>query len=139
MDIFRAHTKTHVDQIKRNSMINDIAILAAGGAIKAAELAYNKQPTFALIRPPGHHASGNSCWGFCYYNNMAIALLKLIEENKIKSAFILDFDLHTGDGTINILGHLPTIHILNPNPNNEFEYIKTVKDSLESLNNVNII
>jgi len=97
-DILRAHTERHVKHIKSDKNLHYIASLAAGGAIKTAEIAYNnKEAAFGVIRPPGHHASADSCWGFCFFNNMSIALLKLIAEKKIESAFILDFDLHTGD------------------------------------------
>lgn len=101
-DILRLHTPEHVRYVEREG-IYDIAALAAGGAIKAAEIGLT-EPCFALIRPPGHHASADSSWGFCYFNNMAIALEKLKREGKIKKAFILDFDLHFGDGNVNLLG-----------------------------------
>ncbi len=99
-NILRAHTESHYNYIKRRDLLFEMASLAAGGAILAAEEAYEGNPTFALIRPPGHHASANSCWGFCFFNNMSISLLRLFSENKIKSAFILDFDLHTGEDYI---------------------------------------
>jgi len=96
-DILRAHTQRHLNSIKRDSLLFELASLAAGGAILAAEEAYKGEPTFAVIRPPGHHASADSCWGFCYFNNVSISLLKLYSEGKINSAFVLDFDLHTGE------------------------------------------
>ena len=96
-DILRAHTHRHLQNIERDQLLYELASLAAGGAMLAAQEAYNGNPTFAVIRPPGHHASADSCWGFCYFNNISISLLKLYSEEKIKSAFILDFDLHTGD------------------------------------------
>jgi len=96
-DILRAHSSRHLQYIKRNQLLFELSSLAAGGAILAAEESYKGNPTFAVIRPPGHHASADSCWGFCYLNNMSISLLKLFSEKKIKSAFILDFDLHNGD------------------------------------------
>ena len=95
-DILRAHTERHYSYIHRDSLLFDLASLAAGGAILSAEEAFNGNPIFAVIRPPGHHASADSCWGFCYFNNISISLLKLYSEGKIKSAFVLDFDLHTG-------------------------------------------
>jgi len=67
----------------------------------AAELAIEGKPSFGLIRPPGHHASPDSCWGFCYFNNIAIAIRRLIDEGRVKKALIIDFDLHFGDGTFN--------------------------------------
>ena len=102
----------------------DIAALAAGGAIKAAQIAL-AEPCFAVIRPPGHHASAGSAWGFCYFNNMAIALEKLKSEDKIKKAFVLDFDLHVGDGNINILGGKGYVTILNPSGQNRNEYFES--------------
>src|SRR4030042_1038407 len=98
-DILRAHSERHLKYLKNDPLLYEISSLAAGGAIFAAQEAYNNNPTFAVIRPPGHHASADSCWGFCYLNNMSISLLRLWAEGKIKSAFVLDFDLHTGDGT----------------------------------------
>ncbi|MBW1785214.1 MAG: histone deacetylase family protein, partial [Deltaproteobacteria bacterium] len=77
--------------------------LAAGGAVQAATLGLS-EPCFGLIRPPGHHASADSCWGFCYFNNMAVALHYLKRKKMIRSAYVLDIDLHFGDGTVNILG-----------------------------------
>jgi acetoin utilization deacetylase AcuC-like enzyme len=95
-DVLRAHTKRHYDYVRRDPLLYELAILAAGGSILATEEAYQGNPTFAVVRPPGHHASADSCWGFCYLNNISISLLKLYSEKKIKSAFVLDFDLHTG-------------------------------------------
>jgi acetoin utilization deacetylase AcuC-like enzyme len=85
----------------RQEGLYDIAALAAGGAIQAARLGL-ETPAFGAIRPPGHHASSDSCWGFCYFNNMAVALLTLKDEGLIETATILDFDLHYGDGNVNI-------------------------------------
>ena len=96
-----AHTPSHVEYV-RNERLYDISALAAGGAIQAARIGL-EEPAFGLVRPPGHHASADSCWGFCYFNNMSIALETLKKENKISSAYVLDIDLHYGDGNVNIL------------------------------------
>ena len=141
-DILRAHSKRHYDNIKRNSNLFDLATLAAGGAITAAELAFGGEPAFAVIRPPGHHASADSCWGFCYFNNMSICLIKLFSEKKIKSSFVLDFDLHTGDGNINILSNRSDgfkVDILNPDSNTNMDYIARVERHMERLNDVDIL
>jgi len=127
-DITAVHTKQHVNEVMREG-VYDIAALAAGGAIKAAQIGWT-EPCFAVIRPPGHHASAGSAWGFCYFNNMAIALTKLKSEGKIKKAFILDFDLHVGDGNINILGGKGYVTILNPGGQDRNEYLKLVQNSL---------
>ncbi|MFX1502684.1 MAG: histone deacetylase family protein [Promethearchaeota archaeon] len=140
-DIVRAHTHRHLQNIKRDSLLFELASLAAGGAILAAEEAYKGNPTFAVIRPPGHHASADSCWGFCYFNNISISLLKLYSEKKIKSAFVLDFDLHTGDGNINILTNRDDdfkVKILNPYSSGRTGYIKEVKAYMKSLTDVDI-
>ncbi len=101
-DLIRVHSQYHIESIKRDKHLFEIACLAAGGAINAAQIALKGEASFGLIRPPGHHASVDHCWGFCYFNNIAIALAKLQSANLITSALILDFDLHFGDGTNNI-------------------------------------
>ncbi|MBM3118255.1 MAG: histone deacetylase family protein [Chloroflexi bacterium] len=101
-DLKRVHSQYHIESIRRDRHLYDIACLAAGGAIKAAQMAMEGEVSFGLIRPPGHHASRDHCWGFCFFNNIAVALAKLQEENLIEGALILDFDLHFGDGTSNI-------------------------------------
>jgi len=140
-DILRAHSERHYNNIKRDTLLFELASLAAGGAILAAEEAYNDNPTFAVIRPPGHHASADSCWGFCYFNNISISLLKLFSEGKIKSAFVLDFDLHTGDGNLNILTNRDDsfkVRILNPNSSGRTNYLKEVQNYMEDLENIDI-
>lgn len=141
-DILRAHSRSHYEQIKRDPLLYDLSSLAAGGAILAAKTAYDGEPAFAVIRPPGHHASADSCWGFCYFNNVGISLLRLHAEGKINSAFLLDFDLHTGDGNINILGRrgigLNTL-ILNPLSRGRSEYIAEVEKYMESLSDIDIV
>ncbi len=101
-DLGRVHSQNHIESIKRQKHLYEIACLAAGGAIKAAQIGMGGEAGFGLIRPPGHHASSDYCWGFCFFNNIAVALTKLQSENLIETALILDFDLHFGDGTDNI-------------------------------------
>lgn len=140
-DILRAHTPAHLNTIKDDPLLYELASLAAGGAILAAEEACDGHPAFAVIRPPGHHASGNACWGFCYFNNMSISLLKLFSARKIESAFILDFDLHTGDGNINILTNREDgfeVTILNPASETRSDYIMEVDSFMSRLNDIDI-
>jgi len=140
-DILRAHTKSHYDLINNDPLLFELSSLAAGGAILSAQEAYKGNPSFAVIRPPGHHASGNSCWGFCFFNNMSVSLLKLFSEKKINSAFILDFDLHYGDGNVNILEKRKDnfkVHICNPDARNSSDYMDEVESYMKSLKNIDI-
>ena len=148
-EILRAHTPAHVDSIRLSSgryhpQLFYLARLAAGGAILCADLAMSGEASFGLIRPPGHHASKNSCWGFCYFNNMAIALLHIRAEYKKKRAYILDFDLHTGDGNLNILREYTNkgskeYEILNPDARNEHDYLEIVEQALDQARDCDII
>ncbi len=130
-DILLAHSKDLVEVVKREGVYH-MAALSAGGAILTAEMAL-KEPCFGLIRPPGHHASYSSCWGFCYFNNMAIALLSLVHRQKIRNAFVLDFDLHYGDGNVNILADKDFVSILNPDSRHRDSYLREVREKLEAV------
>ncbi|MDY6844274.1 MAG: histone deacetylase family protein [Thermodesulfobacteriota bacterium] len=129
-DIAAVHTTFHIGNVSRLG-IYDIAALAAGGAIQAATIGM-EEPCFGLIRPPGHHASADSSWGFCFFNNMAIAIEKLKREGRIKKAFVLDIDLHFGDGTVNILGGTRYVTLCNPQASNPDAYLKEIEESLFS-------
>ncbi|MCF8029971.1 MAG: histone deacetylase family protein [Desulfohalobiaceae bacterium] len=108
-DILLVHEEHHLRMIAESPQLHSMALLAAGGAIEASELAMQGEPTFALIRPPGHHASPGDCWGFCWYNNVAVAVERLRQAGRIRNAFILDFDLHFGDGTNNFFQNIPHV------------------------------
>jgi len=75
----------------------EIALLAAGGAIGALELAAGGQPSIAIVRPPGHHAEPGRGMGFCVFNNIAVAAQAARE--RFGSTLIVDFDYHHGNGT----------------------------------------
>jgi acetoin utilization deacetylase AcuC-like enzyme len=99
------HTEEYKEMIRNASNNNDFiaevsltpesyqaACLSVGLSILAAETR-----SFAAIRPPGHHATADRATGFCFFNNIAIAARKLVNEGK--RVFILDIDAHHGDGT----------------------------------------
>ena len=129
-DILRVHEEPHVEHVKRDGVF-EVAALAAGGAIQAAELSL-KEPCFGLIRPPGHHASAGSAWGFCYFNNMAISLEYLKQEQKIETAYVLDIDLHFGDGNVNILKGKNYVTVHNIAGSSREAYMNEVKDEMEN-------
>ncbi|VVB68903.1 Histone deacetylase domain protein [uncultured archaeon] len=110
-DIGRVHGSEHIRVVHRRGLYESAAF-AAGGAIAAAELALQGEPSFALVRPPGHHASANRAWGLCFFNNMAIAIQRI--RPKAKRVLIIDIDLHFGDGTASIFRGDHDVAIANP-------------------------
>jgi acetoin utilization deacetylase AcuC-like enzyme len=131
-----AHTSGHINDVRAQGLF-EISALAAGAAVLTARIG-REEPCFGAIRPPGHHASADSAWGFCYFNNIAVALLTLKSENLIQSALVLDIDLHYGDGTVNILGDKNWVKICNPAKNNRMDYLKEVEEVL-SVHKVDMI
>lgn len=114
-DILLAHSRNLLESVRKESFfdfdtpayagIYEIARLSAGAAIGAAQSCLSGgEKAFSLMRPPGHHATKNELGGFCYFNNIAIACLKILKEfahvNKIA---VVDFDCHHGNGTEDIL------------------------------------
>ncbi|CAN5753158.1 histone deacetylase [soil metagenome] len=77
----------------------DVALLAVGGAIQALEAAIDDGPSFAFVRPPGHHAEPMRAMGFCLFNSVAVAVEKIREHRGIERIAILDWDVHHGNGT----------------------------------------
>jgi acetoin utilization deacetylase AcuC-like enzyme len=78
----------------------ETALLAAGGALKAASLVIQRdyKNSFVLVRPPRHHASESSGRGFCVFNNVAIAAKHLLRNCGLERILILDIDSHHGNG-----------------------------------------
>ncbi len=132
-DILAVHSLSVVENVKSGGFIDgdtpnnknmyEFALLSAGAAIGAAESALKGKPAFSLMRPPGHHAFKNHSGGFCYFNNIAIAVQHLLMLPLLKwggipmnntSGFgiptdginpriaILDIDCHHGNGTQDI-------------------------------------
>lgn len=108
-DVLLVHTLDLLHNVREGQFIDpdtpalpniyEYARLAVGGAIIASEVL-----GFSIMRPPGHHAGKNYLGGFCYFNNIAIAIKKYLcrhEESSCRAA-ILDIDCHHGNGTENI-------------------------------------
>lgn len=138
-DLALVQTPDQIANIKRSGQVFEIGVLSAGGALKAAELAWEGEPAFGLIRPPGHHASPDSCWGFCYFNNIAIAVKKLMKRGQVQKALILDFDLHFGDGTENSFRGIPQVAYFHPEGSDGQEFIEEVKKSFERVKGFDIV
>ena len=129
-DLTLVHSPRHVEDVRRMGLTYDIALLAAGGAIMASEFAAEGQPAFGLIRPPGHHASADHCWGFCFFNNMAISIARLRKQGKIRRAVVLDIDLHFGDGTASIFASTPEVTYFHPEASQRQEFIDSISTFL---------
>ena len=108
------HTKEHILKVKEYSQKEmsldldtqtskdsfDVALYAAGSGITALDAIKSSKSNLAFlaIRPPGHHATPNKAMGFCLFNNIAIAA-RYAQNIGYKRVFIVDFDVHHGNGT----------------------------------------
>lgn len=84
----------------------DAALAAAGAALGAVDLVLGNggvDRAFCNIRPPGHHAEHDRAMGFCLFNNAALAALRALDEFNLDRVAILDFDVHHGNGTEDIV------------------------------------
>jgi acetoin utilization deacetylase AcuC-like enzyme len=79
----------------------DVAVYAAGGTISAVDAVMEGKvnSAFALVRPPGHHATFDRALGFCIFNNISIAAKYALPKYKSERIAIIDFDVHHGNGT----------------------------------------
>ena len=92
----------------------EVALLSAGGVIKAVDEVMIKagdgvRNAFALIRPPGHHATPNKGMGFCIFNNIAVAAEHLKRKYGVKRILIADWDVHHGNGTQEVFSGDPSV------------------------------
>jgi acetoin utilization deacetylase AcuC-like enzyme len=133
-DVRLVHSDQHIRHVQSMALTYEIALLAVGGAIQTAELAMTGEPAFGLIRPPGHHASPDHCWGFCFFNNMAISIAMLRQQGKINSAAILDIDLHYGDGTANVFRGVPEVVYFHPEGNDRQVFMNAISRFLAEVN-----
>jgi len=84
---------------------------AAGAAIAATDavMAGQIDNAFCAVRPPGHHACRKQAMGFCFLNNIAIAARHALEHHGLERVAIVDFDVHHGNGTEDILSNDPRV------------------------------
>jgi acetoin utilization deacetylase AcuC-like enzyme len=86
--------------------ISEYARASVAAALGAVEIARNDENVFSLMRPPGHHATREQSMGFCYLNNIAVAVLEALATGT-KRVAVFDFDVHHGNGTEDILLNQP--------------------------------
>jgi len=120
-DLHRAHTVEYVDKVKNDpgllaagndDMLYDentsnAALLAAGSTIDLINAILTEgnatENGFAVVRPPGHHAAGDHCSGFCYFNNVMVAAFRALDTKKASRILVVDWDVHYHLGTERIL------------------------------------
>jgi acetoin utilization deacetylase AcuC-like enzyme len=89
----------------------DVAMLAAGAAITAVDrvMVEDGGRSFAIMRPPGHHATESRSMGFCLFNNAAIAARYAQARYGVEKVLIVDWDVHHGNGTQDIFWTDPSV------------------------------
>ena len=120
-DLIRAHHAEYVAQVEQACVAGERQIGSMDTAICAESAAIARQAAgaignlcdkvamgelscgFAAVRPPGHHAEANLAMGFCLFNSVVVAARRLQAEHGIERVFILDWDVHHGNGTQHIL------------------------------------
>jgi len=125
-DLLSVHTARHIESVRKvaerggghmdaDTYVSprsfEAARMAAGGLMVAVEgvVAGQIGNAFALVRPPGHHATADRAMGFCLFNNVAIATRAALASEAIERVFIVDFDVHHGNGTQDIFGDDPGV------------------------------
>lgn len=119
--LLRAHPQDYIDMIHASVPAHGIhhldpdtamspgtlkaALRAAGAGVLATDLVMRKEvpAAFCAVRPPGHHAERAKSMGFCFFNNIAVAARHGLEAWGLKRVAVIDFDVHHGNGTENIL------------------------------------
>jgi len=89
------------------------ARLASGAGVQAVDRVLTNQVTsaFCAVRPPGHHAERAKTMGFCFFNNIAVAAMHALTFHNLKRIAIIDFDVHQGNGTIDIFRDDPRVMV----------------------------
>lgn len=121
-DIELAHAKSYIEKIRKfgtgyldgdtymseNSL--EASLYSAGAVIEAVDRCKKGEiyRAFCAVRPPGHHAEADRAMGFCIFNNIAVGA-RYAQKIGYKKVFIIDFDVHHGNGTQHIFEEDDTI------------------------------
>lgn len=118
----RTHSAGHI-RLVNSEGYHYIALLSAAGVVEAATrlAAGELEAAFCFVGTAGHHAGRHYSWGFCYYNDVVMAVARL-QDLGIKRILILDMDPHSGDGTRDLVAHDPQIVHLNFFADEEYAY-----------------
>lgn len=124
-DLLRIHPESHIRDIRSNrpnegfKQIDgdtfmspgsvDAAYRAAGAVVRAVDLVLGGEApnAFCAIRPPGHHAETETAMGFCLFGNAALAAKHALDHHGLKRVAVVDFDVHHGNGTQDLLWDEP--------------------------------
>ena len=112
--IRQVHTPEHIARIKAvaeqggghldgdtpiSTRSYEVALLAVSAWLDGVDSVLDRQPTFIMARPPGHHATQDRAMGFCLFSNAAIAAYYALTKPNVNRVGILDWDVHHGNGT----------------------------------------
>ena len=125
-ELTRVHRAEHVARVEKKAQAGggyldsdtymtadsfEAACMAAGGLVRAVEAVLSGEITngFALVRPPGHHATPERSMGFCIFNNVAVGARAALASGDAERVLIVDFDVHHGNGTQAIFERDPAV------------------------------
>ena len=129
-DLLLVHTRAHIDAIRSTRTFPEprriaefasagaaswhAALTAAGATLASADAVIEGELAcaYALVRPPGHHATAAAAMGFCLFNNVAIAARHLQAHHGVGRVAILDWDVHHGNGTEDIFIDDPSVLVI---------------------------
>ncbi|HEB02970.1 MAG TPA: histone deacetylase [Nitrospirae bacterium] len=123
-DILRVHTEEHLAQMKKlvgyadpDTYVSEdsleAALYAAGSLLEAVDKCRSGRidRAFCAVRPPGHHAEANRAMGFCLFNNVGVGA-RYAQKCGYKKIYIVDFDVHHGNGTQHMFYDDPDVFYL---------------------------